>query len=153
MRIENWNPNNRDETFENVAIERLVEAAEAVANATRRRCPVGTVSRPMYRRGRYAGQKWTARDAGQLKRSIRVVRQKTKSGKAFSRKRNVRVYVGNYLAYYASIVEHYTPFLRPAFNGSISEIKEIIGAKEATGSFPDPPGMVFPITKNLITGV
>lgn len=129
MRIENWNPNAMDETFENVAIERLVEAAEVVADAARRNCPVGTVSRPIYKRGPYAGQAWTARDAGQLKRSIRVVRKKTKSGIAFSKKRDVRVYAGHYLAYYARIVEFSKPYMRPALAQSIQQIKTIIGVK------------------------
>jgi len=129
MKVAEWNPNKFDQTFENVAVERLVRAAEVVAGAVRRRCPVGTISRPMYKTGRYAGQPWTARDAGQLKKSVRVVRKKTRSGKAFSKKRNVRVYVGHYKAYYASIVEHYTPFMRPGFEASVGEVKEIIGAK------------------------
>ncbi len=129
MRIEDWNPNAFDETFENVAIERLVEAAEVVATHARQKCPVGTISRPMYKTGRYAGKAWTARDAGQLKKSIRVVRKKTKSGKAFSKKRSVRIYAGHFLAYYADIVEHSKPFMRPALAQSISEIKSIVGAK------------------------
>jgi len=129
MRVEQWNPNAMDETFENVAVERLVAAAEVVASATRRRCPVGTVTRPIYRRGPYAGQAWTARDAGQLKKSIRVVRQKTKAGKAFTSKRNVRVYAGHYLAYYAKIVEFSKPFLRPALNESLPEVRSIIGVE------------------------
>jgi hypothetical protein len=130
MRVENWNPNAMDETFENVAIERLVDGAELVATAARRLCPVGTVSRPIYKTGPYAGKNWTARDAGQLKRSIRVVRQKTKSGKAFSKKRNVRVYAGHFLAYYAKIVEfNGRAFMRPALTASLAGLKEIIGAK------------------------
>lgn len=129
MRIENWNPNRADNDFENVAIGRLVKAAEVVARAVRQKAPVGTVSRPIYRRGAAAGQAWTARDAGQLKRSVRVVRKKTKSGKALSKKRNVRVYSGHYLAYYASIVEHTTPFMRPAFNQAIDKVRSIIGVK------------------------
>lgn len=129
MRVENWNPNKFDETFESVAIERLVEAAEEVAAAARRDCPVGTVTRPMYKRGPYAGQIWTARDGGQLKDSIRVVRQKSKSGKAFLKKRNVRVYAGHYLAYYAQIVEFSNPFMRRALASSLGVVKSIIGAK------------------------
>lgn len=118
-----------DETFEDVAIGRLVDAAQVVAFAARRRCPVGTISRPMYKRGPYAGQLWTARDAGRLKKSIRVVQKTTKGGKPLARKRNVRVYAGNYLAYYAAIVEHSKPFMRPALADSLSEIKSITGAK------------------------
>ena len=129
MRVEAFNPNKFDETFETVAVERLVEAADVVAAAARRRCPVGSLSRPMYRLGAYAGQAWTARDAGQLKKSIRVVRKKTRSGKAFSRKRDVRVYAGHYLAYYARIVEFSRPFMRPALEGSIPAIRSILGAR------------------------
>jgi len=130
MRVEAWNPNAMDETFENVAIERLVEAAEYVADSARRSCPVGTVTRPIYKRGPYAGKEWTSRDGGRLQKSIRVVRLKTKSGKAFSKKRDVRVYAGHYLAYYAKIVEFGgRAFMRPALNSSIPQIREIVGAK------------------------
>lgn len=130
MKVENWNPNVMDETFENVAIERLVEAAGVVRDSAKQKCPVGTISRPIYKTGRYAGQKWTARDAGQLKKSIRVVQKKSKSGKPLTKKKNVRVYSGNYLAYYAKIVEfNQRAFMRPALNGSISEIKSIIGTR------------------------
>jgi hypothetical protein len=129
MRVENWNPNVMDETFEDVAIERLLEAAQVVAAAARRTCPVGTISRPIYKTGPYAGQPWTARDAGQLKKSIRVTQKTSKTGKPLFRKRNVRVYAGHYLAWYGSIVEHTKPFLRPALNGSISEIRSIVGAR------------------------
>ena len=129
MRVESFNPNKFDATFEHIAVERLVEAAEGVKDAVKRRCPTGTVSRPMYRSGPYAGQDWTARDAGQLKKSVRVVRKKTKSGKAFSKKRNVRVYAGAKLPYYASIVEFSRPFMRPGFESVIGQVKEIIGVK------------------------
>jgi hypothetical protein len=130
MRAELWNPNQFDETFENVAIERLVDAAEVMASAARQKCPVGTKARPIYKKGRYAGENWTARDNGRLKGSIRVTRQKTKSGKAFSKKRNVRVYAGHFLAYYAKIVEfNGKAFMRPAQMTSLSEVKSIIGAK------------------------
>lgn len=129
MRFDSWNPNRFDQDFENVAISRLVEAAEIVADKAKSKCPVGTVSRPMYKTGPYAGQPWTARDAGALKKTIRVVRRKTKSGKSFSKKKNVRIYAGNSVTYYASLVEHYTPFLRPAFTISLNQVKRIIGAK------------------------
>jgi len=129
MRVEKWNPNKFDEMFEDVAVERLVDAAEILANIARHKCPVGTISRPMYKSGPYAGQRWTARDAGQLKKSIRVVRKKIKSGKRFSKKRNVRVYAGHYLAYYASIVEHSKPFLRPSITQAHDAMRSAIGAK------------------------
>lgn len=129
MRVENWNPNKMDETFENIALDRLVEAAETVAEAARGKCPVGTVSRPMCKKGPYAGQPWTARDAGRLKKSIRVVQKTSKSGRPLTRKRNVRIYAGHYLAYYAAIVEHYTPFMRPGMASALSRVKAIVGAK------------------------
>lgn len=129
MRIENWNPSAADQSFEDVAVERLVNAAEILAKNVRRRCPVGTVSRPMYKTGPYANQPWTARDAGQLKRSIRVTQKKSKSGKPLFRKRNVRVYAGHFLAYYSRIVEYSKPFMRPALTESHSAMKDAIGAK------------------------
>ncbi len=136
MRVENWNPNAMDETFENVAIDRLVAAAEVVKDATKRNFSgrIGSgkttmISRPVYKTGPYAGQPWTKRDFGELGKSIRVVRQKTKSGKAFSKKRNVRVYAGHYLAYYARIFEYSKPFMRPALAQSISEIKSVLGVR------------------------
>lgn len=129
MRLENWNPNAFDQEFENVAIERLVDAAEILKQNVERRTPVGTVSRPMYRRGPYAGQPWTSRDAGRLKKSTRVVRKKTAGGKAFSRKRSVRVYSGHYTAYYAKIVEYSRPYMRPALTQSLAAMKTAIGAK------------------------
>jgi hypothetical protein len=42
---------------------------------------------------------------------------------------NIRVYAGNYLAYYADIFEFYTPFMRPAFNESMNEVKSICGVE------------------------
>jgi hypothetical protein len=130
MRVDNWNPNVMDQTFEDVAVERLVEAAEVVASNARSKCPVGTISRPIYKRGPYAGQPWTARDAGALKKTIRVRQKLSKSGKPLARKRNVRVYAGNFLVYYASIVEHAgKQFLRPALSQSTSQIKSILGVR------------------------
>ena len=130
MRVEAWNPEKYDEQFEQASVERLVEAAEAIADAARSRCPVGTVSRPVYMRGPYAGQPWTARDAGALKRTIRVRQKTSKSGKPLKRKANVRVYAGNYLVYYAKIVEYAgRAFLRPGLWNSLARIKQIMGAK------------------------
>lgn len=133
MRLENWNPNKFDQDFEDVVIERLVAAGEVVAAKARSKCHAGTISRPSYKKK--AGRNWTSRDPGRLKKSIRVVRKKTKSGKAFTRKRNIRVYAGHFLAYYAGWVEFGTSrtkaqqFLRPALFSSISEINSIVGAR------------------------
>ena len=130
MRIERWNPEQFDLKIEQACLERLVEAAEAVADSARAACPVGTVSRPIYRRGPYAGQPWTARDAGALKKTIRVRQKLSKSGKPLKRKSNVRVYAGNRLTYYAQVVEYAgQAFLRPAIWNNHGKIKQILGAE------------------------
>lgn len=137
MRVTLWEPDRYDIDFENISIDRLVEAAKVVRDEAKRRRPPGTVSRPIYKTGPYAGALWTSRDGGRLQRSIRVTRKRTKSGKAFSKKPNVRVYAGSFPpgvkdkdnAYYAQIVEYYTPFMRPSIMSTLSEVKSIIGAK------------------------
>ena len=101
-------------------VGKLVSAGEVIAEKARAKCPVGTISRPMYQKGRYAGQYWTARDAGALKKTIRVVQ---KEGK-----KDVWIIAGNKKVYYARIVEFYTPFMRPALRSSIRKIKTILGA-------------------------
>ena len=114
MRVENWNPNVRDQSFEDVAVDRLVKAAELIRNHAKSKAKPRT---------------------GKLRNSVRVVRRKTKSGKAFTKKRNVRVYAGSKEVYYARFVEYGTAktamkaFLRPALNQSIPEIKSIIGVR------------------------
>lgn len=123
MRVANWKPSRYDDKFYNVGYNRLKDGAEILADEIRRKCPVGTTSRPMYQTGPYAGQKWTARDAGQLKKSIRVVEKKGSWGFEVHRARNVRVYAGHYLAYYARIVEYYTPFMRPAWRSTLRKVK------------------------------
>lgn len=128
MRVEAWSWDNVNADMDRVTTDQMVEAAEVIAQEVRSRAPVGTTSRPMYRKGVYAGQPWTARDAGQLKKSVRVVRKRTPKGR-LSKKKNVRVYVGHYLAYYASIVEHSEPFMRPAVVQTHARVKQILGAK------------------------
>ena len=126
MRVSNWNPQKYNQEFINVSMKRLKKAANVVADAARVGCPIGTISRPIYKTGPYAGQPWTARDAGALKKSIRVVEKKG-SGILMAQFRNIRIYAGHYLAYYASIVEYTGKhFLRPALNKSKSRIKDIL---------------------------
>ena len=129
MRYEAWNPNRMDATFEKVSMRRLEIAADAVAHEIRFRVPVGTVSHLPYKTGKYPGVYWTERSAGMLKRSIRIVRKKTKVRKALSKKRNVRVYIGHKKAYYARIVEYYTPFVRPGYLAALPRVKSILGVK------------------------
>ncbi|MFA5261626.1 MAG: HK97 gp10 family phage protein [Candidatus Omnitrophota bacterium] len=120
MRAINWNPKAADKQIYANAMDRLEAAGKIVLERARSLCPVGTESRPMYKTGKYAGQPWTARDAGALKKTIRVVR------KYGDENLNVWVIAGNKNVYYAHIVEFYTPFLRPALHGSKSEIVTVI---------------------------
>ena len=129
MRVRNWNPKKYDPIFAEASMDRIRTGAALIAAEIRVRCPVGTVSRPMYKTGRYEGKDWTMRDAGMLKRSIRVV-EKEETGWKVWQDKDVRVYVGHYLAWYAQIVEYYTPFVRPAWRSSLSVVKSVI----ATGS-------------------
>ncbi len=126
MRVSNWNPQAYDSEFMNASMDRLRAAAEIVASKARAKCPVGTLNRPIYKRGKYAGKPWTARDAGALKKTIRVVEKKGE-GTGFAQLRNIRVYAGNYLVYYAQVVEYNgRAFMRPALNSSKAEIKNIL---------------------------
>jgi hypothetical protein len=126
MRVSNWNPQQFDGEFMNASMERLKAAAEVIASKARAKCPVGTISRPIYKTGKYAGQPWTARDAGALKKTIRVVEKKEK-GTEIMKGRNIRIYAGNFLRYYAQIVEYNgRAFMRPALNSSKGEIRSIL---------------------------
>lgn len=133
MRVESWNPQRFDREFNDVSKARLMKAAKVVKAATRKRCPVGTISRPMYRSGPYKGAPWTARDAGSLRKSVRITEKRTKTGRV-SKKMNVRVYVGNDMAYYANIVEFSRPFMQPAFVEALPMVETIIGAGKQIGS-------------------
>jgi len=127
-RVSSWNPQRYDQEFADAAMERLREAGEVIAEAARAKCPVGTVSRPIYKRGPYAGQPWTKRDAGALKKTIRVVEKHDQHGTPLAKGRNIRVYAGNYLVYYAKIVEYAgQKFLRPALASVKSRIRSILG--------------------------
>lgn len=127
MRVSNWNPQRFDSEFINASMDRLKKAAEVVADNARSRCPVGTKSRPIYKSGPYAGQEWTKRDAGALKKTIRVVEKYQKDSIEISSAKNMRVYAGNYLVYYARIVEYAgKKFLRPALNSSKTQIRQIL---------------------------
>ena len=125
MRVRNWNPKKYDPIFAEASMDRIRTGAGLVAAEIRVRCPVGTVSRPMYKTGRYEGKDWTMRDAGMLKRSIRVV-EKEETGWKVWQDKDVRVYVGHYLAWYAQIVEYYTPFVRTGWRSALPRAKNVI---------------------------
>jgi len=137
MKVRNWNPKKFDEEFLNVGMGRLRNAAELVAAETKAKLQsrIGSgvrstgISRPVYKTGPYAGVAWTRRDFGELLKSVRITEKHGQGGHEVYKDRNIRVYVGNYRAYYARIFEFTRPFLRPAWRSSLGKVKAIIGAK------------------------
>ena len=139
MKLEYWNPQKFDVEFDNVSMARLMEAARVLRTTTKRKLAdqIGKgkttgINRPVYLTGNYAGEPWTAREFGQMMKSVRIVPLKTKTGR-ISKKMNVRVYVGHYKAFYADIFEFYRPFMRPAFAEVLPMIKTMIGAGQSIG--------------------
>jgi len=128
MRVQFFNPQKFDTEFKGIALKRLKNAASIIEKEAINQCPVGTISRPIYKTGPYAGQIWTSRDKGRLRGSIRTV-VPYNVGRTFASKTNVRVYAGHYTAYYAAIVENGRHFMRKAKNKSMPKVKEIIGVK------------------------
>lgn len=128
-RVSNWSPQKYDQEFIGASMKRLRKGAEVIRDRAKANCRVGTISRPIYKRGPYAGQEWTKRDAGALRKTIRVVERKT-SGAELSilgKIRNIRVYAGNRTVYYAQVVEYAgKKFLRPAVNSSKNQIRQIL---------------------------
>ena len=120
MRVSNWNPEKFDSEIINASMDRLEIAAEVVKKKAQQLCPVGKISRPVAERGKFAGKYWTAREPGSLKKTIRVTRLKGDP------RGNILVMAGNKKVFYAQIVEFKNAFLRPALNGSKSEIFTII---------------------------
>ncbi len=119
MRVSNWNPDKITAEIEGRAMDRLEKAGDVVASRARSRCPVGfTIPK--------GKGKWSGREAGALKKTIRVVRLKGDP------KMNVRVYAGSREIFYSRFVEYGTvkmrarPFLRPALNESKGQIKQIV---------------------------
>jgi len=102
------------------AVQRAVERGTAKAEETATQlAPVGTVSRPVYKTGPYAGASWTSRDPGRMKLSItsRVRWRRDKSACVGW------VTAGSHDAFYARFMElgapkaenfSPSPFLRPA---------------------------------------
>lgn len=135
MRVSNWRPEQFDGEFMNASMDRLRDAAEVIASKAKSNLASAikhAVSRPPYKTGDYANEPWTAREAGSLLKSVRIVEKKETYGTLMATFRNIRVYVGNYLVYYALPFEYATTrkrgkaFLRPALNASKTEIKSIL---------------------------
>jgi HK97 gp10 family phage protein len=118
MRVVNWSPGKVTAEVEKKAMDRMAKAAEVVAEKARGKVPIGKdITR---------GGKWGNRKAGALRDSIRVTRL------AGDPKQNIRIYAGSKAVFYARFVEYGTkymsarPFMRPALNGSKSQIMTIM---------------------------
>lgn len=127
MRVEGWRPDAYDGDMDRAAKKRIVKAAEHLASVVERKCPTGTVTRPMYVRGPNKNRPWTSRDAGRLKRSVRVTQRRGKTGRLLWSKGFIRVYAGDYYAYYASAVESLVkPFMRTSIIEAHAEMQNIV---------------------------
>jgi len=134
VRVSNWNPQQFDGEFMNASMERLNLAAELIKMRARLnlRRQIGQgkttgISHGPYKTGKYAGQPWTARDFGSLLKTLRVVKKKEQYGTLIGTVgKNIRVYAGNYLVWWAAIFEYYRPYFRTALNESKAEIRSIL---------------------------
>ena len=133
MKVEYWRPEEAYRDFSDISKARLLKAAHVIKDAVHRRLrsQIGTgkttgISRPMYKSGPYKNVDWTKRDFGELLRSVRVTEKKEQGTEVWHRQ-NVRVYVGNYFAYYANIFEHSKPFMRPAVEDTLDQVRDILG--------------------------
>jgi hypothetical protein len=135
LRVEYWNPEAGYQDFSRVTQERIDAAAEVIRRAVsgHLRGQIGKgkttgINRPVYLTGDYAGQPWTAREAGQMLDSVRITKiNREEMGKILDKNR--RIYVGHFLAFYANIFEYYRPFMRPAMEGTLNEVKQILGVE------------------------
>jgi hypothetical protein len=119
-----------DEVVMAEAMRRLQVAgeilAEKIRSNLRSQIKNPNYSRPPYKTGRYAGKWWTARDAGELLKSVRTVTRND------SIHRNIWIICGNSKAYYSAIYEYATDpkrgkkFYRPALAASRSKMKSVI---------------------------
>lgn len=122
-----------DELIDKASLDRMEQAAAVIRDDARRILKSqlrGNVTRPPYA----GGAPWTARTAGAMVETIRVVR---KEGK-----KNVWVMAGNYLTWWAVQLEFgrgqwrggAKPYLRPAMKGAEGKIKGILeGTTNAVG--------------------
>lgn len=114
-----------------LAMRRIDAAAEILVSKIKDNSNLAiknpTYSRPMYKTGKYPNVWWTARDAVELKKSIRIVKKTHEDNPT-----NLRIYVGNKKAYWAAMFEYTaTPkrgkrFIRPAIARSRAAMKAVI---------------------------
>lgn len=119
-----WNPTLATEQIIQNAGKRIEQAGNMFAIEIRKSLLRQRIwldkDRPVYRTGKNAGKYWTARKRMGLLKSVRVVKQ----GEGIYQ--NVWIMCGNTKAYYAKIVEHYTPFFRPAISKNRYKARKIL---------------------------
>ena len=137
MRVADWNAKVFEDYIE-IVYGGLLEAGYTVKDGAVRklRSQIGAgkttgINRPVYKRGKHAGQFWTARQFGNLLKSVRVTEKKDRQGNR--EKQNVRVYAGNKMAFYGPIFEFDKPYLRPPFYQMAAKLTAICQAKVDKG--------------------
>ena len=131
MREIQFNFEQYDGQIAKTCMERIKKAAGEIQLQAILKCKVGDISRPAYRKGKYAGQFWTAREIGGMRRTIRVTE---KYGMEGLKGRDIRVIAGTKKAWWAIQMEYGRgawkggprPFLRPAMNAAKSRVQQII---------------------------
>lgn len=148
-RVVYWNRGINEELIQ-AAQGRLLAAGNVLADEVRARlrsvAPTPK-SRPVYKTGKYSGQEWTARKAGSLLSTIRVVEPK------HGPKTNVWVIVGSYRAYYAQILEYAKkngkPFFRSAVRSARPKIKAVLGGR-GFDMYAGQPSMTVSLPHRLV---
>jgi len=122
-----WHPQVANNAVDAIVAERMNAAAEVLAENTRanlRSIIQHAISRPVYKTGKNANKWWTARTAGELLHSVRIVKQENS--------RNIWIMVGQRKAYYAVMFEAAADpsrgkaFFRPAILKSRSRMLSIL---------------------------
>jgi len=158
-KIINWDTAAFEKECVGVTMDLLMEAARLiVADAKRILSSKGNkginrpVTRGSYAKGKYhyAGQSWTARQAGAMVKTIRAVRKKGDTS------RNIWIMAGNYNTWWALQLEYgrgawkggAKPFLRPAMANAPSKIKMVLesGAGQTSGETTSIPTRDYPWT-------
>ena len=129
-----------DEIIKKSSLSRMTQAANELRDAMRLSCYKSYKNRrPIYKKGKDAGELWTARDMDILAKTIRVT---GKEGVGLYSHPNVRVYAGNFKTWWATQMEYGRgawkggahPFMRPAIAATKSKIKVILESGNAETS-------------------
>ena len=132
-RVRRWNWNEANRMVNKGTRKRLQSAAKLIKTEVRTKLKgrIGKnvartgISRPIYKTGPHRGQPWTQRNFGELLNSTRIVEKIGSWGFEIKKERNIRVYAGHYLAYYAQIFEFTRPFMRPAWRAVLPKLKKV----------------------------